>query len=70
MRSFRLGSAFGIPVKLDITFLLVLPLFGWLISTQVEEMVSVLNSLLSLQLDVAILTAGPMPLVVGMIFLP
>jgi Zn-dependent protease/CBS domain-containing protein len=67
MRSFRLGSAFGIPVKLDITFLLVLPLFGWLISTQVEEMVSILNSLLGLQLDVAVLTAGPMPLVVGMI---
>ena len=67
MRSFRLGSAFGIPVKLDITFLLVLPLFGWIISSQVTELVSVLNSLLGLELDVAVLTAGSMPLVVGMI---
>jgi len=66
MRSFRIGSAFGIPVKLDLTFLLVLPLFGWLISVQVGDLVSVLNETMGLQLDVAVLTAGSMPFVIGM----
>jgi len=66
MRSFRIGSAFGIPVKLDLTFLLVLPIFAWLISSQVGDLVSVLNELMGLQLDVAVLTAGSMPWIVGM----
>jgi Zn-dependent protease/CBS domain-containing protein len=43
MRSFRIGSAFGIPIKLDLTFLLVLPLFAWVISAQVGEWVGILN---------------------------
>lgn len=67
MRSFQIGSAFGIPVKLDLTFLLVLPLFGWLISVQVGDLVSILNGLAGIELDAAVLTAGSMPLIVGMI---
>jgi Zn-dependent protease/CBS domain-containing protein len=67
MRSFRIGSAFGIPVKLDLTFLLVLPIFGWLISSQVGEVSTLLNDIWGLQLDAAILTTGSMPLIVGMI---
>jgi len=35
MRSFRIGSLFGIPIKLDLTFLLVLPLFAYLIGAQI-----------------------------------
>ncbi|MGM0372738.1 MAG: site-2 protease family protein, partial [Halobacteriota archaeon] len=66
MRSFKIGSAFGIPVKLNITFLLVLPLFGWLIGSQVGELVTVLNQLWGLELDAAVLTAGSMPAIVGM----
>ena len=67
MRSFRIGSAFGIPVKLDLTFLLVLPIFGWLISSQVGEVSALLNDIWGLQLDAAVLTTGSMPLIVGMI---
>jgi Zn-dependent protease/CBS domain-containing protein len=67
MRSFKIGSAFEIPVKLDLTFLLVLPLFGWLISAQVGELVTVLNEVAGIELDAAVLTAGSMPLIVGMI---
>ncbi len=66
MRSFRIGSAFGIPIKLDITFLLVLPLFGWLIGSQVGELVELLNTLWGMNLDAAALTAGSMPIIVGM----
>ena len=45
MRSFRIGSAFGIPIRLDLTFLLVLPLFAWLIGSQVEGILPLLNEL-------------------------
>ncbi|MFW5922728.1 MAG: site-2 protease family protein, partial [Halodesulfurarchaeum sp.] len=66
MRSFRIGSAFGVPVKLDITFLLVLPLFAWLIGSQVTELVDLLNTLWALNLDTAALTTGSMPMLLGL----
>ncbi|MFW6384690.1 MAG: M50 family metallopeptidase [Halodesulfurarchaeum sp.] len=66
MRSFRIGSIFGIPLKLDLTFLLVLPLFAWLIGNQVEEWVGILNGLFGIQLDAAVLTAGSLPWGLGL----
>ncbi len=65
MRSFRIGSTFGIPLKLDLTFLLVLPLFAYLIGTQVGFYVEQLNGLFGTSLDAAALTGGPVPFVVG-----
>jgi hypothetical protein len=41
MRGIRIGSAFGIPIKLDLTFLLVLPLFAWLIGNDVASLTGV-----------------------------
>jgi Zn-dependent protease/CBS domain-containing protein len=66
MRSFRIGSMFGIPIKLDLTFLLVLPLFGWLIGSQVGQWAGILNQFMGTQLDAAALTAGAMPWILGM----
>ena len=43
MRSFRIGSVFGIPIKLDVTFLLILPVFAYLIGTQVDLWINTLN---------------------------
>ena len=45
MRGIRIGSAFGIPIKLDLTFLLVLPLFAWLIGSDVANLVDLINGL-------------------------
>ncbi|MFB6165926.1 MAG: CBS domain-containing protein [Haloarculaceae archaeon] len=45
MQSFKIGSVFGIPIKLDLTFLLVLPLLAWLISAQVGIYVDLLNGI-------------------------
>ncbi|MFB6219302.1 MAG: CBS domain-containing protein [Halobacteriaceae archaeon] len=67
MRSFTIGRAFGIPVRLDVTFLLVLPVFAWLISTQVGLWVDQLNDLFGAGLDAAPLTAGSTPLVLGLV---
>jgi Zn-dependent protease/CBS domain-containing protein len=65
MRSFKIGSAFGIPIKLDLTFLLILPVFAWIIGSQVGEWVDILNQLWGVGLTVGPLTQGSMPWVLG-----
>ncbi len=66
--SFRIGSLFGIPIKLDLTFLLVLPLFGYLIGIQLEPLVELLNSGLGAEITIEALTADWwLPFVVGLI---
>ena len=57
MRRFRIGSAFGIPIQLDLTFLLVLPLFAWIIGTQVQQTTELLNQTVGAGLDVDVLLA-------------
>ncbi|WP_115863234.1 CBS domain-containing protein [Halorussus litoreus] len=65
MRSFTVGRAFGIPIKLDLTFLLILPVFAWLIGTQVELWADYLNAFATPALDADALTAGQMQWVLG-----
>ena len=65
MRKFRIGTLFGIPIQFDLTFLLVLPLFAWLIGSQVTQLADTLDQLWGGGFDVAVLTAGSMPWLVG-----
>jgi len=65
MRGIRIGSAFGIPIRLDLTFLLVLPLFAWLIGSDVGSLTGVVNDLFGSAIDVAPLTAGPTQWILG-----
>jgi Zn-dependent protease/CBS domain-containing protein len=66
MRSFKIGSAFGIPIKLDITFLLILPVFAYIIGTQVDIWIETLNAApFDAQLDTSTLTAGNMQWYLG-----
>ncbi|SFF81221.1 Zn-dependent protease (includes SpoIVFB) [Halopelagius inordinatus] len=65
MRGIRIGSVFGIPIKLDLTFLLVLPLFAWLIGSDVAGLVEGINGLFGSSIDAVGLTAGSMPWILG-----
>jgi Zn-dependent protease/CBS domain-containing protein len=65
MRRFRIGSAFGIPIQLDLTFLLVLPLFAFVIASQVELWADIMNDVVGANLDPAVLSTGPVPWVLG-----
>ena len=67
MRSFRIGSAFGIPIKVDLTFLIVLPLFAYVIGSQVGTWAGILNDTFGAGLSVAPLTGGAFPYVLGSI---
>ena len=67
MRRFRIGSVFGIPIQLDLTFLLVLPLFAWIIGTQIGQTAELLNDSLGAGLDPALLTGGSLVWVLGVV---
>ncbi|MFC6716343.1 CBS domain-containing protein [Natrialbaceae archaeon GCM10025810] len=66
MRSFRIGSLFDIPIKLDLTFLLVLPVFAYLIGSQIEQLAEILNQTMAAGIDVGSVTAGSMPWLLGL----
>ena len=65
MRGIRIGSAFGIPIRLDLTFLLVLPLFAWLIGSDVGNLATVLNGMFGSAMPVDVLTAGSTQWILG-----
>ncbi|AKU06439.1 M50 family metallopeptidase [Haloferax gibbonsii] len=65
MRGIRIGSAFGIPIKLDLTFLIVLPLFAWLIGSDVTNLALVVNDLFGANIDGAAISAGSMQWILG-----
>ncbi|SDL96251.1 Zn-dependent protease (includes SpoIVFB) [Halogranum gelatinilyticum] len=67
MRGIRIGSAFGIPIKLDITFLLVLPFFAYLIGTDVANLTGIINDLFGSSIATGPLTAGSMSWIVGIV---
>ena len=66
MRRFRIGSVFGIPIQLDLTFLLVLPLFAYLIGTSVGPTVDLLNTIWGADLPVGPLEEGGVRWVMGL----
>ncbi|ELZ73963.1 CBS domain-containing protein [Haloferax sp. Atlit-10N] len=65
MRGIRIGSAFGIPIKLDLTFLIVLPLFAWLIGSDVTNLALVVNDLFGSNIDGVAISAGSMQWILG-----
>jgi Zn-dependent protease/CBS domain-containing protein len=67
MRSFRIGSVFGIPIQLDLTFLLVLPLFAYLIGAQTGLWVETLSTTLGVTVDLGPYAEGPFPFAIGFV---
>jgi Zn-dependent protease/CBS domain-containing protein len=66
MRGFRIGSAFGIPVRLNWTFLIVLPLFAAFIAWDITELVLVINETFTATIDSEQLTSGYLPWILGL----
>jgi Zn-dependent protease/CBS domain-containing protein len=65
MRSFRIGTVFGIPIKLGVTFLLVLPLFAYIIGVQTEQWVTLIENLTGEAIDLGRFGEGATPYVLG-----
>ncbi|MFB6302336.1 MAG: CBS domain-containing protein [Haloferacaceae archaeon] len=67
MRGIRVGSVGGIPIRLDVTFLVVLPLFAWVIGADVTRLVAVINDLFGSALPADALGAGSRRWLVGIV---
>ena len=66
MRGLKIGTVLGIPVRLNWTFLIVLPLFAYLIGSQVEMIAEVMNETLGAGIDPAALAGGLTPWGLGL----
>ena len=66
MRGIQIGSAFGIPVRLNWTFLIVLPLFAVFIAWDIAELVLLINEIFGATMDPDQLTVGNLPWYLGL----
>jgi len=66
MRGIKVGSAFGIPIRLNWTFLLVLPLFAFLIGTDVAGITSVINGTFGSAIAASALEGAYRPWLLGL----
>jgi len=65
MRGIRLGSAFGIPIQLNWTFLLILPVFAWIIGSDIITLAELVNNVLGSSIPTEPLTVGSLPWLLG-----
>jgi Zn-dependent protease/predicted transcriptional regulator len=65
--SVRIGRLFGIPILIHYTFLLVIPLFAWIIGSQIMLTVGMLTGLFGVPIDTTLLSAGFMPYLLGVV---
>ena len=65
--SFKLGRLFGIPVLIHFTFLLIIPLFAWIIGSDIEFTVSMVRNIFHVSIDDQLIHAGFNPYILGAI---
>jgi Zn-dependent protease/predicted transcriptional regulator len=65
--SFRIGRIFGIPILIHYTFLLVIPLFAWIIGSQIELTIDMIRGIYEVPIDTTLVTAGYIPYALGMV---
>jgi Zn-dependent protease len=63
--SFRIGRIFGIPVLIHFTFLLIIPLFAWIIASQIVTTADLVREIYIVPIDMSLITSGYMPYVLG-----
>ncbi len=65
--SYRIGRIFEIPILIHYTFLLVIPLFAWIIGSQITHTIDPNNGIIMVPIDGTFITSGYMPYVLGAI---
>ncbi|HOT03261.1 MAG TPA: CBS domain-containing protein [Methanolinea sp.] len=63
--SFKIGTIFGIPIQLHWTFLVIIPLFAWIIGSQIVLTAELLSDLFNVAIDLTYLTSGYNPYILG-----
>ncbi len=65
--SLQIGTLAGIPVKLHWSFLLVIPLFAWIIGSQIELTTELIAVLFGVPIDMTLIVMGFNPYILGTI---
>jgi len=63
--SLRIGRLFGIPILLHWTFLLIIPLFAYIIGSQIDATDDLLHGIFGIAINTSLITAGYMPWILG-----
>ncbi len=63
--SLEIGNLAGIPVKLHWSFLLVIPLFAWIIGSQIELTTGLIATLFGVPIDQTLIVANFTPYILG-----
>ncbi|RCU46701.1 site-2 protease family protein [Haloplanus salinus] len=69
MRSYTITNIWGIPIRVNTSLLIFLPILAWLIGSgqQIELYAGLIGGLTGVGFDLAVLRAGPMPWLVGLL---
>ena len=65
--SFRIGRLFGIPILIHYTFIIVIPLFAWIIGSEILLTAGLLRDLFAIPIDTSVITSGYMPWILGVV---
>ncbi|MEI7857275.1 MAG: CBS domain-containing protein [Methanomicrobiales archaeon] len=65
--SVRIGRLFRIPILIHYTFLIVIPLFAWIIGSEIPVTAEILKNLFAIPIDTSVITSGYMPWILGVI---
>jgi Zn-dependent protease/CBS domain-containing protein len=63
--SLKIGSLFHIPILIHWTFLLIIPLFAWIIGVQIGLTTELIESLYKVTIDTSVIDSGYMPYILG-----
>ncbi|MCE5298934.1 MAG: CBS domain-containing protein [Methanoregulaceae archaeon] len=65
--SLKIGTFYGIPIQLHWTFLIIIPLFAWIIGSQILLTTELIGNIFRVSIDTSIIAEGYMPYILGII---
>lgn len=65
--SFRIGRLFGIPILIHYTFILVIPLFAWIIGSQIADTADMIREIFQVPVNITLISSGYFPYLLGII---
>lgn len=65
--SFRIGRLFGIPILIHYTFILVIPLFAWIIGSQIAGTADMITEIFQVPINITLISSGYFPYLLGII---
>ncbi|MDD1705538.1 MAG: site-2 protease family protein, partial [Methanoregulaceae archaeon] len=63
--SLKIGTFYGIPIQLHWTFLIIIPLFAWIIGSQILLTTKLIGDIFRVPIDTSLIAAGYMPYILG-----